>query len=151
MLDFNGFNYLEIISGTKGMRNSLPNARIMIHQPSGGVTGQATDIKIQAEEILKLKKQINHLYEKHTGMPFEKVESSLERDNFMTPQEALEFGLIDKVLIKPLSTCKISEVEDFKNLVSEKAITEKQVNKEFITKRTAVTPQMSNKNYSRYR
>lgn len=83
------------------MRNSLPNARIMIHQPSGGVTGQATDIKIQAEEILKLKKQINSLYVRHTGMPMEKVESSLERDNFMTPKEAQDFGLIDKVLVSP--------------------------------------------------
>ncbi|CAH1117585.1 unnamed protein product [Phaedon cochleariae] len=92
---------LLLAAGTKGMRNSLPNARIMIHQPSGGVTGQATDIKIQAEEILKLKKQINHLYEKHTGQTIEKVEDSLERDNFMTPKEAQIFGLIDKVLTKP--------------------------------------------------
>ncbi|XP_072395504.1 ATP-dependent Clp protease proteolytic subunit-like [Diabrotica undecimpunctata] len=93
---------LLLAAGTPGMRSSLPNARIMIHQPSGGVVGQATDIKIQAEEILKIKKQINHLYEKHTGMPVEKVESSLERDNFMTPTEALLFGLIDKVSTKPL-------------------------------------------------
>ena len=83
------------------MRNSLPNARIMIHQPSGGVTGQATDIKIQAEEILKLKKQINCLYEKHTGMPLCKVETSLERDNFMSPHEAMQFGIIDQVLVSP--------------------------------------------------
>lgn len=133
------------------MRNSLPNARIMIHQPSGGVTGQATDIKIQAEEILKLKKQINHLYEKHTGMPFEKVESSLERDNFMTPQEALEFGLIDKVLTKPVNTCKINEVEEVKHLVSEKVINEKPVNKEFSHKRPVITTQVNNRNYARYR
>ncbi|XP_066258629.1 ATP-dependent Clp protease proteolytic subunit-like [Euwallacea similis] len=85
-------------AGTKGMRNSLPNARIMIHQPSGGVTGQATDIKIQAEEILKIKQQINKLYVKHTSMPLERVEISLERDNFMTPLEAMKFGLIDHVL-----------------------------------------------------
>ncbi|CAH1115729.1 unnamed protein product [Psylliodes chrysocephalus] len=89
---------LLLAAGTKGMRNSLPNSRIMIHQPSGGVVGQATDIKIQAEEILKLKKQINLLYQKHTGMPLEIVETSLERDHFMTPNEALAFGLIDKVL-----------------------------------------------------
>lgn len=89
------------VSGTKGMRNSLPNARIMIHQPSGGVTGQATDIMIQAEEIIKLKKQINGIYEKHTGMPLDKIESSMERDNFMSPKEALEFGLIDNVLSSP--------------------------------------------------
>ncbi|KAL1513321.1 hypothetical protein ABEB36_002743 [Hypothenemus hampei] len=89
---------LLLAAGTKGMRNSLPNARIMIHQPSGGVTGQATDIKIQAEEILKIKKQINKLYEKHTNMPLEVVEMSLERDNFMTPNEAKNVGLIDHVL-----------------------------------------------------
>nr|CAH7768998.1 unnamed protein product [Callosobruchus chinensis] len=92
---------LLLTAGTKGMRNSLPNARIMIHQPSGGVTGQATDIMIQAEEILKIKKQINNLYVKHTGMPLEKIESSMERDNFMSPKEALEFGLIDNVLTTP--------------------------------------------------
>ncbi|KAJ8926761.1 hypothetical protein NQ314_020879 [Rhamnusium bicolor] len=94
---------------TKGMRNSLPNARIMIHQPSGGVTGQATDIKIQAEEILKLKKQINCLYEKHTGMPLERVENSLERDNFMSPKEAMDFGIIDQVLISPPKKSQYSE------------------------------------------
>ncbi|XP_057652976.1 ATP-dependent Clp protease proteolytic subunit 1, mitochondrial-like [Diorhabda carinulata] len=102
---------LLLAAGTKGMRTSLPNARIMIHQPSGGVVGQATDIKIQAEEILKLKKQINCLYEKHTGMPLEKVEASLERDNFMTPSEALSFGLIDKVLTKPLHKDGIVETK----------------------------------------
>ncbi|KAJ8958873.1 hypothetical protein NQ318_019640 [Aromia moschata] len=102
---------LILAAGTKGMRNSLPNARIMIHQPSGGVTGQATDIKIQAEEILKLKKQINHLYEKHTGMPVEKVEISLERDNFMTPKEAMDFGLIDHVMVSPPQMCQKSEAD----------------------------------------
>ncbi|CAH1168528.1 unnamed protein product, partial [Phyllotreta striolata] len=101
---------LLLAAGTKGMRNSLPNARIMIHQPSGGVVGQATDIKIQAEEILKLKKQINSLYQKHTGMPLELVETSLERDHFMTPNEALAFGLIDNVLTsKPDVANKKSE------------------------------------------
>ncbi|XP_060517844.1 ATP-dependent Clp protease proteolytic subunit-like isoform X2 [Cylas formicarius] len=92
---------LLLAAGTKGMRYSLPNSRIMIHQPSGGVTGQATDIKIQAEEILKLKQQINRLYERHTGMPLDKVEASLERDNFMTPLEAKQFGLIDEIMFKP--------------------------------------------------
>ncbi|KAG5887230.1 hypothetical protein JTB14_031966 [Gonioctena quinquepunctata] len=92
---------LLLAAGTKGMRNSLPNSRIMIHQPSGGVTGQATDIQIQAEEILKLKRQINLLYVKHTGQQLEKVEHSLERDHFLSPQEALGFGLIDKVLTRP--------------------------------------------------
>lgn len=94
------------------MRNSLPNARIMIHQPSGGVTGQATDIKIQAEEILKIKQQINKLYEKHTNMPLEKVEISLERDNFMTPQEAKAFGLIDNVLCNPPKSKQMSSGVD---------------------------------------
>lgn len=133
------------------MRNSLPNARIMIHQPSGGVTGQATDIKIQAEEILKLKKQINHLYEKHTGMSFEKVESSLERDNFMTPQEALEFGLIDKVLTKPLNTCKSTEIEQVKDVVADKILNEKQSTKEVTLKRQTVSSHLNNRSYARYR
>ncbi|CAH1981755.1 unnamed protein product [Acanthoscelides obtectus] len=99
---------LLLTAGTKGMRNSLPNARIMIHQPSGGATGQATDIMIQAEEIVKLKKQINNLYVKHTGMPLEKIEAGMERDNFMSPNEALQFGLIDNVLTTPPK----SKVED---------------------------------------
>lgn len=133
------------------MRNSLPNARIMIHQPSGGVTGQATDIKIQAEEILKLKKQINHLYEKHTGMSFEKVESSLERDNFMTPQEALEFGLIDKVLIKPPKCTKTTDTDELNSTVPEKIVDNKPMNKEFILKKPVLTPQITNRKYGRFR
>lgn len=133
------------------MRNSLPNARIMIHQPSGGVTGQATDIKIQAEEILKLKKQINRLYEKHTGMPFEKVENSLERDNFMTPKEALEFGLIDKVLTKPLNSCTKPDVDVIKDLAPGTVVKEKPHNKEFVLKRPTVTTQMNNRHYISYR
>ncbi|XP_020720072.1 ATP-dependent Clp protease proteolytic subunit, mitochondrial isoform X2 [Bombus affinis] len=91
-----------LAAGTKGMRHSLPNARIMTHQPSGGVSGQATDIQIQALEILKLKKQINHLYVKHTGLDLEKIERCMERDNFMSPTEAKEFGIIDKVLSHPM-------------------------------------------------
>ncbi|KAL6428717.1 hypothetical protein ACFW04_007947 [Cataglyphis niger] len=93
---------LLLAAGTKGMRHSLPNARIMTHQPSGGVQGQATDIQIQALEILKLKKQINELYVKHTGQDLEKIESSMERDNFMNPTQAKEFGIIDKVLAHPM-------------------------------------------------
>ncbi|XP_011141348.1 uncharacterized protein LOC105184331 isoform X2 [Harpegnathos saltator] len=93
---------LLLAAGAKGMRHSLPNARIMTHQPSGGVQGQATDIQIQALEILKLKKQINELYVKHTGQELEKIESSMERDNFMSPIQAKEFGLIDKVLAHPM-------------------------------------------------
>ncbi|RZC34796.1 ATP-dependent Clp protease proteolytic subunit, mitochondrial, partial [Asbolus verrucosus] len=92
---------LLLASGTPGMRHSLPHARIMIHQPSGGAQGQATDIKIQAEEILKLKSQINSLYVKHTGLPLEKIEQSIERDMFMSPVEAQNFGIIDKILISP--------------------------------------------------
>lgn len=89
---------LLLAAGSPGMRYSLPNARIMIHQPSGGASGQATDIQIQAEEILKLKKQINQIYVKHTGLELQKIEDNMERDKFMSPVEALEFGLIDKVL-----------------------------------------------------
>lgn len=92
---------LLLASGSKGMRHALPNSRIMIHQPSGGVSGQATDIQIQAEEILKLKKQLNLLYVKHTGIPLETIESSMERDKFMSPDEALRFGLIDQILEAP--------------------------------------------------
>lgn len=92
---------LLLAAGTPGMRHSLPNARIMIHQPSGGVQGQATDIQIQAEEIMKLKKQINLLYVRHTNQELALIERSIERDNFMSPDEAKKFGLIDKVLSKP--------------------------------------------------
>ena len=83
------------------MRHSLPNSRIMVHQPSGGAQGQATDILIQAEEITKLKKQLNTIYVKHTGKTLEYIHESLERDKFMDPTEALEFGLIDKILEHP--------------------------------------------------
>ena len=83
------------------MRHSLPNARIMIHQPSGSAGGQATDIQIQAEEIIKLKRQLNGIYVKHTKQPLTSIESSMERDKFMSPQEALEFGLIDDILQHP--------------------------------------------------
>ncbi|XP_057657534.1 ATP-dependent Clp protease proteolytic subunit, mitochondrial-like [Diorhabda carinulata] len=94
---------LLLAAGTPGMRHSLPNARIMIHQPSGGVQGQATDIQIQADEIIKLKKQINHLYVRHTKQELAVIERSMERDKFMSPEEAKKFGLIDKVLSKPLN------------------------------------------------
>ncbi|CAH0380877.1 unnamed protein product [Bemisia tabaci] len=92
---------LLLAAGTPGMRHSLPNARIMIHQPSGGARGQATDIQIQAEEILKIKRTINNLYVKHTGLPLESIENSMERDKFMSPVEAKEFGIIDKILEHP--------------------------------------------------
>lgn len=92
---------LLLAAGSPGMRHALPNARIMVHQPSGGTSGQATDILIQAEEIGKLKRQINGLYVKHCRQELELIESSMERDKFMDPTEALQFGLIDKILEHP--------------------------------------------------
>ncbi|XP_014375380.1 ATP-dependent Clp protease proteolytic subunit, mitochondrial isoform X2 [Alligator sinensis] len=92
---------LLLAAGSPGMRHSLPNSRIMIHQPSGGARGQATDIAIQAEEILKLKKQINGLYAKHTNQPLDIIEKAMERDRYMSPTEAQEFGILDKVLVHP--------------------------------------------------
>jgi len=92
---------LLLCAGTPGMRHSLPNARIMTHQPSGQAVGQATDIQIQAEEIIKLKRQINGLYVKHTGQPLHDIEVTMERDRFMSPHEAKEYGLIDKILEHP--------------------------------------------------
>ncbi|XP_061469868.1 ATP-dependent Clp protease proteolytic subunit, mitochondrial [Rhineura floridana] len=92
---------LLLAAGSPGMRHSLPNSRIMIHQPSGGARGQATDIAIQAEEILKLKKQINALYSKHTKQSLDVIEAAMERDRYMSPVEAQEFGILDKVLVHP--------------------------------------------------
>ncbi|CAH1773328.1 unnamed protein product [Owenia fusiformis] len=100
---------LLLCAGEPGMRHSLPNSRVMIHQPSGQAAGQATDIQIQAEEILKMKKQINQLYVKHTSQPLETIEKNLERDRFMSPDEAKEFGLIDEVLKSPLGGEKTEE------------------------------------------
>ncbi len=85
-------------SGAAGMRFSLPNSRIMVHQPSGGYQGQATDIMIHAEETQKLKSRLNEIYSKHSGQPVEAVEAALERDNFMSPQEALEWGHLDEIV-----------------------------------------------------
>ena len=87
-----------LAAGTKGKRHALPHAKIMLHQPWGGVTGQASDIKIQAEEILKAKKTINELLSKHTGLPVEKIAQETERDRYMSAEEAKEYGLIDEVL-----------------------------------------------------
>jgi len=89
---------LLLAAGEPGMRFSLPNSRIMVHQPSGGFQGQASDIELQAREIIELKKRLNLIYVKHCGQKLEKVESSLERDNFMTPDEALKWGLIDEII-----------------------------------------------------
>jgi len=87
-------------SGTKGKRYALPNARIMIHQPSGGAQGQSTDIQIQAQEIQRLKDTLNEILASQTGKTAKRLEKDTERDNFMSSQEALEYGLIDKVLTK---------------------------------------------------
>jgi ATP-dependent Clp protease protease subunit len=91
---------LLLAAGEKGMRASLPNSRIMVHQPSGGYQGQVTDIMIHAREVEGLKKRLNQIYEKHTGRSYEEVETALERDRFLSPEEARDFGLIDQVLEK---------------------------------------------------
>jgi len=89
-----------LAAGEKGKRFSLPNSRVMVHQPSAGFTGQATDIEIHAKEVLSLKKRLNEIYSKHTGKPVEEIKAALERDNFMTAENAKSFGLIDKVVDK---------------------------------------------------
>ena len=89
-----------LAAGSKGKRFSLPNSRIMVHQPSAGFQGQATDIEIHANEVLSLKKRLNEIYSKHTGKTVEDIKVALERDNFMTPENAKAFGLIDKVVDK---------------------------------------------------
>ncbi len=89
-----------LAAGTKGKRFSLPNSRIMVHQPSAGFQGQATDIEIHANEVLSLKKRLNEIYSKHTGKSVDEIKSALERDNFMTADVAQSFGLIDKVVEK---------------------------------------------------
>ena len=89
-----------LAAGTKGKRFSLPNARVMVHQPSAGFQGQATDIEIHANEVLSLKKRLNEIYSKHTGKSVDEIKSALERDNFMTADAAKSFGLIDEVVEK---------------------------------------------------
>ena len=89
---------LLLTAGEKGMRFSLPNSRIMVHQPSGGYQGQATDIMILAQETLKLKRRLNEIYVKHTGNEYDSVEQALERDNFMSAEDAKAWGLIDQIL-----------------------------------------------------
>ena len=89
-----------LAAGTKGKRFSLPNSRIMVHQPSAGFQGQATDIEIHANEVLSLKKRLNEIYSKHTGKTVDEIKSALERDNFMTAESAKSFGLIDEVVEK---------------------------------------------------
>jgi ATP-dependent Clp protease protease subunit len=88
------------MAGERGKRFALPNSRVMIHQPSGGAQGQATDIEIQAREILSTRARLNQMYADHTGKAIEVIEQAMERDKFFTPQEAKDFGLIDDVLEK---------------------------------------------------
>ncbi|WP_425404783.1 ATP-dependent Clp endopeptidase proteolytic subunit ClpP [Hwanghaeella sp.] len=91
---------LLLTAGAKGKRFALPNARIMIHQPSGGAQGQATDIEIHAREILRTRERLNQIYVDHTGQKLKTIETAMERDKFMSPEEAKEFGLIDEVVNK---------------------------------------------------
>jgi len=91
---------LLLTAGAKGKRFALPNARVMVHQPSGGAQGQATDIEIQAREILELRKRLNLIYVTHTGQPVEAIEAKLERDSYMSAEEARDWGLIDQVVDK---------------------------------------------------
>ncbi len=86
-----------LAAGEKGKRYALPNSRIMVHQPSAGFQGQATDIEIHAKEVLAMKTNLNKIYAKHTGQPVETIEEALERDNFMSPEEAQKFGIIDSI------------------------------------------------------
>ena len=94
---------LLLAGGASGLRHALPHSRIMLHQPHGGVQGQATDIAIQAEEMLKTKKMLNLIYSQHTTKDIQTVEDALERDNFMSPTEAKAFGVIDHILTQPIS------------------------------------------------
>ena len=91
---------LLLCAGEKGMRFALPNARIMVHQPSGGFSGQASDIERHAQDILKIKQRMNEIYVNHTGQTYESVETTLDRDHFMSAEESMTFGLIDRVLTR---------------------------------------------------
>ncbi len=91
---------LLLAAGAKGKRFALPNSRIMVHQPSGGAQGQASDIEIQAREILKIRRRLNEIYQRHTGQSLESIESSVDRDKFMSADEASEFGIVDEVIEK---------------------------------------------------
>ena len=89
-----------LAAGAKGKRFALPNSEIMIHQPFGGAQGQATDIKIHAEHIIRIRNKMNKMYAEFTGKPIEVIERDTERDNFLTAEEAVEYGLVDKVIYK---------------------------------------------------
>ena len=101
-----------LAAGASGKRYSLPNARIMIHQPLGGSQGQASDIAIQAKEILRIRDKLNQIIVEHTGQPFEKIEKDTDRDFFMSGQEAKDYGLIDTVMVNRDDLDKVSEAED---------------------------------------
>lgn len=103
---------LLLTAGTKGKRYSLPNARVMIHQPSGGAQGQATDIDIQAREILKMRERLNQMYVEHTGQKIDVIERAMERDNFMSAEDAKTFGLIDHVVTQRPSALSIEADKD---------------------------------------
>ena len=101
---------LLLAAGTKDLRFALPNVRIMIHQPSGGFEGQATDIMLHAQEILNLKKRLNDIYVKHTGQPLKKIEDALERDTFLTAEMAKDFGIVDQVIdSRPMTPPEIQD------------------------------------------
>jgi len=106
---------LLLAAGTKGKRYALPNSRIMIHQPSGGFQGQATDISIQAEEIIKIRKRLDEILAKHTGQPLEKVHADSERDYFMSAEEAKAYGLVDEVIVRAPKGLKPSRDGSDKN------------------------------------
>jgi len=106
---------LLLAAGTKGKRYALPNARIMIHQPSGGFQGQATDISIQAEEIIKIRKRLDEILAKHSGQSLEKVHSDSERDYFMSAEEAKAYGLVDEVIVRAPKGLKPSKDGSDKN------------------------------------
>ena len=106
---------LLLAAGAPGSRAALPNARIMVHQPSGGAQGQATDIEIQAREILALRSRLNGIYVKHTGKTLAVIENAMERDNFMTAEQAKEFGLIDQVVEKRQSADTSGKPKDEKS------------------------------------
>ena len=99
-VDIEGDVFFRVFRLEKQKRYALPNSRIMIHQPSGGAQGQATDIEIQAREILALRERLNNIYVKHTGQELETIEQALERDKYMSPEEAADFGLIDEVVFQ---------------------------------------------------
>lgn len=101
------FGSLLLTVGTKGKRRALPNARVMVHQPHGGAQGQATDIEIQAREIINIRRRINEIYAETTGQPIKVIEDTLERDRFMSAEEAKEFGLIDEVVTNRPKTAEL--------------------------------------------